>query len=97
MPVSGETIRPGMVSSGPACSVRLNLTAHVMLIIDQTTAYGCTIDFIINSNLFEPPDLVLACPLPRNNYGSPISRVSVVRQVNVDIGVVDEDSVFDHK
>ena len=50
------------------------------------------IGFIVNSNLFKHPDLVLAAPLSPESDGNSICRISVVRQVNVGVASVDEDS-----
>ena len=48
------------------------------------------INFIVNSNLFEPPDLVLVGPLKPENNENPNCRISVVRQVNVGVSFGDD-------
>jgi hypothetical protein len=60
----------------------------------QNTAQVATTDLVINSSLFEPPDLVLALPFTPESNRSTIGSVTVVGQVNVYVGTADEDAVI---
>jgi hypothetical protein len=60
----------------------------------QNTAQVATTDLVINSSLFEPPDLVLALPFTPESNRSTIGSVTVVGQVNVYVGTVDEDAAI---
>ena len=51
-------------------------------------------DLVINSSVFEGPDLILACPLTPENNRSTIGSVTVIGQVNVYVGFVDEDAMI---
>ena len=60
---------------------------------DRNTAYVATTDLSLRSRL-ETPDLILASPFTPESNRSTIGSVTVVGQVDVYFGVVNEDTVI---
>ena len=65
---------------------------HLLFLDQNTTQRHYRFSQSISS--FEPPDLVLALPFAPESDGSSVGGITVVGQVNVDLGAVDEDTVL---